>query len=316
MRQTRRSTPRSSHPHEPHLKKTHAPRRGFTLIELLISIAIIAILAGLILTAGAGAMKRSRDAQVSVDIQDLVKSIALFKNRFGIEPPSRIVLFENHAQWTTNTTDGPRSMGLIRQMWPQFDFTFDRDINGDTDQTDTITLSGSECLVFFLGGVPTLFSSPATAGTPTGFSQNPADPFSRGGTNRESFHEFDVSRLFVSSLQPDSVNTYRDTYAAQTQPYLYISSYGGRGYDETELGSSLTYVYRQGPNVTGTPLSPAWNPNSFQIVSPGADTATLGTSGYGVGGEYEVDTANTLLIGTRYAERDNITNFHSGVLAP
>jgi prepilin-type N-terminal cleavage/methylation domain-containing protein len=180
---------------------------AFTLLELLIAIAIIGILASLILTVAGSANIKARNTQVSVDIQDLSKGVAAFKQRFTVEPPSRVTLYEQAAGWSND----PRSMGIIRQIWPQFDFTYAAeggqiDINGDgkftgdgytNTTTGAIALSGSECLVFFLGGIP---SNPNPTnpvpfgGAPTGFSLNPADPFgiqvSGGartvvGTNRE-----------------------------------------------------------------------------------------------------------------------------------
>src|SRR5271156_2437545 len=67
---------------------------AFTLLELLIAIAIIGILASLILTVASSANRQARVAQVTVDIKDLEKGIALFKQKFGVEPPSRITLYE------------------------------------------------------------------------------------------------------------------------------------------------------------------------------------------------------------------------------
>ncbi len=312
---------------------------AFTLLELLIAIAIIGILASLILTVAGSANIKAHNAQVSVDISDLSKGIAAFKQKFNVEPPSRVTLYEQASGWNSD----PRSMGIIRQIWPQFDFTYAAeggqiDINGDGNfngdgttnpSAGAIPLNGAECLVFFLGGVPATLSPLSVGGTPAGFSPNPADPFgitvSGGnrtvvGTNRERFTEFDASRLF--RYQPSggslrSMNTYKDTLPGQSQPYLYLSSYNGQGYDVANeltpnppLGT-FTDVYRTGSNgsTTSNP-SPPWNPNSCQIISPGADAT------YGTGGEYESGDSKGLLVGTRSGERDNITNFSSGTLAP
>jgi prepilin-type N-terminal cleavage/methylation domain-containing protein len=321
-----------------------ALRLAFTLLELLIAISIIAIMASLILTVASSASIRAHNAQVSADILSLSAGISAFKQRFGVEPPSSITLYE---QGTTIAASGtgwandPRSMGLIRQIWPQFDFTYANetsnaiDINGNGTTNDTITISGSECLVFFLFGMPTLNSPSAAGGPPMGFSQNPVDPFNRSGSNRISFAEFDKTRLILytpSGGTPHTMNAYLDTLSGQTQPYLYLSSYGGQGYNISELvgatpsasnapGQTFLDLYRQGsvsywsstsPSLvanTATP-SPPWNANSYQIISPGGDQK------YGVGGEYETATANTLLVGSRAYERDNITNFSPGTLAP
>jgi prepilin-type N-terminal cleavage/methylation domain-containing protein len=349
-------------PQSPVESQRAAARLAFTLLELLIAISIIAILASLILAVAGSASRKAHDAQVSADILNLATGIAAFKQRFGVEPPSSIYLYEQASGWT-NASDpnAARSMGLIRQIWPQFDFTYGAyasqsnavDINGNGTTNDVISLTGAECLVFFLGGIPG-----GSGGPPMGFSQSPADPFNVPGvgaarqvvgTNRERFTEFDVSRLFlyspansvVSGVMYHSMNTYKDPLTSQTQPYLYLSSYGGQGYYPYELvglppatpslgsapgqnsptGNAFIDVYRQGsvgywsstsPSFvqnTATP-SPAWNPNSYQIISPGGDTQ------YGTGGEYETANSNTLLIGTRGGERDNITNITGGVLAP
>jgi prepilin-type N-terminal cleavage/methylation domain-containing protein len=345
-----------------------AARLAFTLLELLIAIAIIAILATLILTVAGAASKRAHDAQVVGDIQSLATGISAFKQRFGVEPPSSITLYEQGSSLTPGAgwNNDPRSMGLIRQIWPQFDFNYGNetayanavDINGNGNATDTITLSGAECLVFFLGGMPALQANAAGIHPPTGFSKNPVDPFSRTGTsNRESFTEFDASRLYLFQAggTAHTMNTYADNYGHPGQPtspvnpYLYLSSYNGQGYNIAELvgspalasnapGGTFIDVYRPGSQGywqptsatqpesglsltqnTGSVTAP-WNPNSYQIIAPGGDQL------YGIGGEYETGNGTNLLIVwtgatpaqnvDRTGERDNITNFSSGVLAP
>ncbi|HUE18064.1 MAG TPA: prepilin-type N-terminal cleavage/methylation domain-containing protein [Planctomycetaceae bacterium] len=346
-----------------------ALRLAFTLLELLIAISIIAVLAGLILTAGSAAMIRAHNAQVSADILSLSTGISAFKQKFGIEPPSSITIYEqgtNSAPSGTGWNNDARSMGIIRQIWPQFDFTYaveggQIDINGDgfydgdgttSPAAGAIPLNGAECLAFFLGGMPTAASpanhyyqnpvpTPRQAGPPTGFSQSPVDPFNRTGSNRLTFTELDKTRLLLytpTGGTQHTMNTYLDTLSGQTQPYLYLSSYGGQGYNINELvgpspslgsapgannpvGNAFVDVYRQGTlsywtstsptfvQNTGT-VSPPWNANSYQIISPGGDQQ------YGTGGDYETATANTALTQTRGGERDNITNFSSGVLAP
>ena len=344
---------RSARPH-----RAPAVRSAFTLLELLIAIAIIGILASLVLTVAGSARRQATNTQVSVDIQDLAKGIASFKQKFGVEPPSHVTLYEQAAGWSGD----PRSMGIIRQIWPQFDFTYSAypgnqiDINGDGVYTGdgftnpsvgAIYLSGSECLVFFLGGVPsTVYQNPTNTtnpgplllgGAPAGFSTNPADPIGVTvsgtgtatirtvvGTNRDRYTEFDAGRLVLlkppitPAGQPHTMNAYLDTLPGQLMPYLYLSSYGGTGYDvahELPAGpagnQTFVDVYRQGPSGFTSPSpSPAWNPNSYQIISPGYDQQ------YGVGGEYEQGDPKGLLTGPRSTERDNIANFSSGPLAP
>ena len=141
----------------PRPPRAHRAPAAFTLLELLIAIAIIGILASLILTVAGSANTRAQVARVSVDIQDLSKGIAAFKQRFGVEPPSHITIYEvgtGAAPAGTGWAADPRSMGIIRQIWPQFDFNYTAeggsiDINGDgafTGDGVTGTTSGAIAL--------------------------------------------------------------------------------------------------------------------------------------------------------------------------
>lgn len=275
-------------------------RRAFTLIELMVAIVIILILLGLLIPAIGAVRLAAQRSQVRAEISDLETAITLFKAEFGMDPPSKITLHESgSATWD------PRSKGLVRQMWPQFDFSLDKDINGDLDTLDNnIELNSGECLVFFLGGV-----WDSTGKTPNGFSKNPANPFaiSNAGSNRHGpFFEFDNSR-FVD-IDSDDAPEYLDAFPGQQKPYLYFSSYGGRGYRTDDLPVTLgfTSVYREGdPSATPAVTDPPYKPKSYQIISPGADNE------YGTGGNYD-PTKN--FPANRTEEADNVTNFVNGSL--
>lgn len=126
-------------PQTPAASQRAAARFAFTLLELLIAISIIAILASLILAVAGRASTRVHEAQVTADIATLSTGIAAFKQKFGIEPPSSITVYEqgtNNAPTGTGWNADPRSMSIIRQIWPNFDFTYAAeggqvDINGD-----------------------------------------------------------------------------------------------------------------------------------------------------------------------------------------
>lgn len=271
-------------------------RGGFTLIELMIVVVIISILAGFIVPAVMGAMQRARIGQVVTDIKGLEAAISEFKLRYGHEPPSSIVLCQDASQWASE----PDSMRKIRQLWPQFDFTKDRNIDGHGPAEPKLALDGAECLLFFLGGVRDP-GQPADVWVPTGFSKNPYDPFAPGGTRVGPFFEFEFSR--IRDTDGDHVPEYLDPLAGQTKPYLYVSSYGGQGYNTTvDLGGRMSDVYRQSNG------GPAWQSRGFQIISPGQDGE------YGTGGEYQPEKADSLLSGGRSVEQDNITNFHGNTL--
>lgn len=321
-----------------------SPRGAFSLIELMIVITIIAILMSLLLVGVRGAMTTARNATVTVEFKNIEKGIADFQAKYGMEPPSSIVLFEASAGWTGSSPSAAvvnRSRALIRQMWPDFNFTIARDINGDNDATDTITLNGAECLVFFLGGLNstnvvnqsgTLIGTTGAAITswgPLGFSANPTNPFARGGARSGPFHEFSVIRITNrdGTADTEGMPEYLDPLPGQRSPILFASSYGGRGYRDadvqfttqptynayTTVPTGFAYFYRR---YTGTNpataanfvAAPAFNPKSFQLISPGYDGE------YGWGGTLTGDMELVEPRAERYFERDNITNFKGGTI--
>jgi len=305
-----------------------APRvsgRGFTLVELLIVMTVLAILIGLLLPAINGASTRVRHAAVQSEINRVATAIVSFKSKYGSEPPSSVNLYEtggaNGANWDA------RSRALIRQLWPQFNFAMNRDINGDGDTGDNVTLESGESLVFFLGGLPDQSGGPLKFRL-LGFARNPQDPFARGAnTNREaSAYDFETSRLV--DLDNDGFPEFLDSYPGQTNPILYFSSYDGNGYRVAEYPGNTVMPqnlkipftpYLQGNNLS----SPAYNPNTFQLISPGLDKE------YGPGGPLDSGattplpgwsrtspTSVTISVSDRSVERDNITNFGNGPLVP
>ena len=110
------------------------PRAGFTLVELVIVIAIIGILAALITPAVMRAFGSARDAKVKVEITQLASAIAAFKATYGMDPPSRIVLFEAPADgadsggndwddYTTYSVSGEikRARGWMKHRFAKLD---------------------------------------------------------------------------------------------------------------------------------------------------------------------------------------------------
>jgi prepilin-type N-terminal cleavage/methylation domain-containing protein len=60
--------------------------RGFTLVELLTVMAIIAILAALVLAAGAGVMAKAARSRATVEIKAMSDALEAYKNDNGVYP--------------------------------------------------------------------------------------------------------------------------------------------------------------------------------------------------------------------------------------
>ncbi len=252
------------------------------------------------------------------DIKSLETGLTNFHAQFGFYPPSNITLYETGASWSGDAS----SRAVIRRMFPNFDFG-DHDLNEDGDTSDTFALIGNECLVFFLGGMPDRTGGFAMIG----FSKNPNNPFATGGSSRIGpFTEFQSQRLVdtIPSGGGNSFPEYVDPLPNQNAPYGYLSANDGRGYP---AGSSYYRTPGEDANLNNTletaedansngvlDTGPAFKPDTYQIVSPGFDTD------YGAGGTYDPETADTKLgydadPSSRRGDRDNITNFHQGMLA-
>jgi hypothetical protein len=136
---------------------------------------------------------------------------------------------------------------------------------------------------------------------------------------------------------------YLDSLPGQRNPILFASSYGGRGYRDADVQLSgqaaydrydtdrtgFAWYYRRytngiPPTVADFNSAPAFNPKSFQLISPGLDGE------YGMGGTLDGSMEMTEIIkkqpnpppwvfpdydnSKRLFERDNITNFKGGTI--
>lgn len=296
-------------------------RPAFTLIELLVAIVIIAILAALLLPAIQGARRNAQEARVIVEIKSLEQAIAAFKVKYGVEPPSLFKIHLTETGWNNDL----EMKAIVRRIWPQFEFKMNAGsppvanaaypTAWDTAATsqghaEYVGINAGECLLFFLGGV-----YDTTTGAPTGFAKNPAYPFAPRSAvaNREGpFMEFDAGRIIDSDNS--KMFEYLDSLPNQNKPFLYFSSYEGRGYKSNEVTAlGLGDVYRVSKSTAtpgpGTQSFAAHKAQTFQIISPGMDNA------YGKGGVFNPSLPIAAGLQDR-ADYDNLTNFHSGRLNP
>jgi prepilin-type N-terminal cleavage/methylation domain-containing protein len=282
----------------------HARRsggRGFTLVELLIVIAIIGLLVSLISAAVWKATATANRVRNQTEISQLATAVESFKQKFGIYPPSKILLGERITDYFKdgNAKTQPispfhlDSYATLTTIFPRLDFSkaFFIDWDGNRALSPPVILEGDQCLVFFLGGIPQVDGN----GRPfcSGFSTNPADPtyhVQKNGDTIPPFFEFDSTRLMVlpNQFRPASgYLSYRDTYGRV--PYAYFSSYKTRnGYNRYGTASSDcdtlgVWPYAESISAAGVNAWRYLNPNTFQIISAGANGALIMKKNTGFG---------------------------------
>jgi len=287
----------------------------------------------------------------------MAQALASFKSQYGDYPPSRIALRENGSfpvseagspgsGALTDVTVGQlfqRSVTAFRKFWPRVPIDsigtsppttvtnfYDFNGNGSLD-SNVMVLQGSECLVFFLGGISAYDQFGKLTGV-SGFAKNPANPFKNvlASNNRSApLYEFDGGRLVTN---PNStMPAYLDTFNPQGSSfYAYFSTNLGAGYDPNDnniaekdgnefgpisLLFSTTFPVYAAATSTGSPtpvyqtMSPAPNPytSSVTVSSSGANVTYInsqsfqiispGADGrYGVGGLYEASSTSGALV--------------------
>ncbi len=319
--------------------RRHAARSGFTLIEMMVVIVIIGILIGLLVPVIAGAFRRGKEAAEIAEIQNLVGALQRFKDRYGAYPPSQIILREDGAytfgaapfvgpgNQSTAVFDETLSIQYINRFWPQMrihtdgtavtpaeigdingDGTIDvndfYDWNGDGVKNGPWYLQGDECLVFFLGGIPTgqYTDSGGTVQRPgsVGFDpkkyppgalgfgktpQWPTQPVVPSAGRDGPFYELPGERL--QDRDGDGFYELTPYRNPGTAAYAYFSSYDGTGYrpDDLNLATEpsgvpvisadfgvlwpLNAAYPSPPRSAGAP---------YYLQSPGPNPYTIGTS--------------------------------------
>lgn len=259
--------------------RTPARRGGFTLIELLVVIAIILILVGLLAAGVSRAIIKGQEARNRNDIMQLEMALQSFKTQYGFYPPSLLALPEIGTGFPSGLL-GNDSQYYLSTMFPRIDWTVPQDWDGNGQLSTTTTLTGDQCLVFFLGGM----------GGVNGFATNPKVPGASPSVNPQrtaTFYEFQLNRLSFANENrldasgnpvPNVFPVYLDVYGKR--PYLYFSSYKQtNGYirygdpppDCPQNGGPYRQAHNSSLPVQAPENRQFWKPNSFQIISAGRD---------------------------------------------
>ncbi len=296
------------------------------------------------LPAIASALKTARNAAVSSEIGLLVQALESFKTRYGDYPPSRVLLAEsgNYSTFVNNTsplssipdTESPtgnditvgqlaqRTLVAMRKFWPRVVFAtspnspipvngtntwYDFNGNGLPDANPYV-LHGHECLVFFLGGIPspTLLPASGSVVVPasefgmSGFGKDPTNPFSNNiiadnrlatpgpnpmyNPNRQPpLFEFNGGRLFLDPNGLSGIPGYYDSLgtdpptsgsgSASINFYAYFSAYGNGAYDANDVNFS----FESDPNGL-SPIALAFQHGSATYLSPSPNPYTTSLS--------------------------------------
>jgi hypothetical protein len=225
------------------------------------------------------------EVRTKVEIDQLSVAVTGFKVSFGMYPLDKIRLRRSRSMYDLRDAFEKESLDYLNELWPDLgefkNLQWDGGLTPDADFWD---LEGDQCLVFFLGGIPTKEGV-------EGFSRKRENPTFKDG-DRLRFFDFDNFPLIRRTPQ-SPFPSYLDRY--RLQPYAYFSSGKKRnGYRLEHAIAALNiapYYEAVGQYV---------QPGTFQIISAGADGK------FGGGGVWRASEAKAVNSETK----DNQTNFH------
>jgi prepilin-type N-terminal cleavage/methylation domain-containing protein len=262
-------------------------RNGFTLIELLVVIAIIAILVGLTAAAVIQYLNKIPVINTTNDIQQLATALENFKTKFGFYPPSRIRLCSSQTMYANAGVAGSLdqlSLAYLNQMFPRMVLAGADWSGGVQPGFSSVILEGDECLVFFLGGIPTNNPTPGCLG----FSTDPHSPWTLATVANNQrigpFFTFDTSRLVqihaADPTSPSAFYSYKDSYdknqvfayfQSGKTPNGYNSLYQAVKVSDCNLLSVWPYAEFMAASAADQRPPRYLNPTTYQILSAGRD---------------------------------------------
>ncbi|VTU00481.1 Uncharacterized protein OS=Isosphaera pallida (strain ATCC 43644 / DSM 9630 / IS1B) GN=Isop_2823 PE=4 SV=1: N_methyl_2 [Gemmataceae bacterium] len=250
------------------LSMNTTPRRraAFTLVELLVVIAIIAVLVSLTLAGVQRVRVLGPQTENAARIQQIHDAIGRCKNELKLDYIPSNGGFNLKSTYAGNEPE----LDVLTRAFPNMPI-------GSPTGLPNVTLDGNQTLCFFLtGGAGNSF---------TGFSNNPTQPFSGGGTTRKGPWLEPNNKLFA--LAGNGQAWLVDVYGV---PYGYFASVGGK---QNNYGTQT--FQPSGQPVALTPYTSAgrfMNESGFQIISAGRDKAFGGGGALPASGAGEDNQSN------------------------
>jgi prepilin-type N-terminal cleavage/methylation domain-containing protein len=269
------------------------PHFAFTLVEMLVVITIIGVLAGLLIPAVMGAVRRAKETAIAVEINQLDMALKSYKEKCGDYPPdfsSGTATIMRHL-----TTAFPRYVpGVSTPADPSDDNTwlgFVNDVsNGWGVNLNVLNIPNvpqpASALTFWLGGQPQWFRR--TDGTPIlpgntdfdpekpmqgflGFSANPLNPFDNGSGRIKPFFDFDTTRLafVVNGTAMGGTSLYWPKYAVGNKTngaIVYFRAENENYY--SALPSFINPTPKYFTDFNGRVVYPAMDVRASKVISP------------------------------------------------
>jgi type II secretory pathway pseudopilin PulG len=219
------------------------------MVELLVTIAIIAMLMGLLITGVRKAMTSAKQSGQVFEIAKLGTSIEAVKAKSGAYPPCMGAL-TNGLVTGTMIDRGQRFDRYVRKAFPRCIVTYDdlkasmgtaggpyaytyQSSNGARGSLSIQTLDQAEAIVFWLAGFPTPYvnGQPISSRKTIGFNSDPTNPFkldtssTTGGTSNivgRSSPLFDFEEDRLEDFDGDGWLEYSPV--DDSPPYVYFDA--------------------------------------------------------------------------------------------
>jgi general secretion pathway protein G len=245
--------------------KTVQKRNAFTLVELLVVIAIIVILMALTVGVLSRVWAYMDEVKSTQEIAKLSESCQIFKSTFGRYPPARIVLSQVVDPGGPVPPPGSYRWGIqqggtlgalftysseyLGSIFSGIDLRLGHQWSGQPGNTYYV-LDGSECLVYFLGGMRT--GGPGGS-APLGFNTDKTNPTQVTGGARLGpfFNAFDEERIEWNSP---------NTGPAAGWPNTYRGSDGRFPVYKDQFGTPYAYFLARTPGTNNY-----WFPGAVQF---------------------------------------------------